>query len=68
MSENSNMEAGHMFNMVKEKYGDRLNDEELEEVRKGVDRMAEMAQQIRGQKLENGDEPFSIFVPYRKEG
>ena len=67
MSEKNN-ESEVLFSMVQERYGDRLNSEELEEVRKGVESIVEAAEALRAVKLENGDEPFSNFTPYRKEG
>ena len=67
MSDNgSKREAELMFDVVRERYGDRLDDEQLEEVRKGVEDIFEAAQTLREIKLENGDEPFSMFVPFRK--
>ena len=67
MSDNSSQrEAELMFNVVRERYGDRLDDEQLEEVRKGVEGIFEAAESLREIKLENADEPFSLFVPYRK--
>ncbi|MCH8062817.1 MAG: hypothetical protein IH861_09965 [Chloroflexi bacterium] len=59
-------EAELMFNVVRERYGDRLDDEQLEEVKKGVEGIFEAAESLRKIKLENSDEPFSLFVPYRK--
>lgn len=52
--------------MVRNRYGDRLSAEELEEVRKGVKIIAEAAEALRSVKLGNGSEPFSIFKPYKK--
>ncbi len=66
MSE-SNPESEVLFGMVRGRYGDRLNDDELEEVRKGVDALVEAAESLRAVKLENGDEPFSVFTPHRGE-
>ncbi len=63
----SKPESEILFGIVRERYGDRLNDDELEEVRKGVDALAEAAESLREVKLENGDEPFSVFTPYRGE-
>ncbi|MCW3979399.1 MAG: hypothetical protein NWF12_06575 [Candidatus Bathyarchaeota archaeon] len=60
-------EAEHLFEMVKERYGHHLRPEELEEVKKGVERMAEAAEAVRRVKLGNWDEPFFVFKPYRKE-
>ena len=60
-----NKESEHLFNIVKERYGERLSEEELAEVRKGVDRIVEAAEKLREIRLENGDEPFFVFRPYR---
>ena len=68
MSDTNANETEMLFNIVRERYGDRLSAEELEEVRKGVEGFAEVTQALRAQKLENSDEPLSTFVPYRKEG
>ena len=65
--ETINKEVDERFNIVKRLYGDRLTPEELDEVRKGVEGIVEAAESLRAVKLENGDEPFSVFVPYRKE-
>lgn len=65
--ETTNKEVDERFNIVKRLYGDRLTSEELDEVRKGVEGIVEAAESLRAVKLENGDEPFSVFVPYRKE-
>ena len=52
--------------MVKKRYGERLSPEELEEVRKGVERITETAETLRSVKLENWDEPFFVFKPHRR--
>ena len=62
-----NSKAESLFEMVRGRYGDRLSAEELEEVRKGVEGIAKAAETLRSVKLKNGDEPFSIFKPYKKE-
>ena len=67
MSDTGTNEAGLLFDVVRARYGDRLSADELEEVRKYVERFTEMAETLRAQKLENGDEPFSTFIPYRKD-
>ncbi len=66
MVDESPKEAEFLFQMVKERYGDRLSAEELEEVRKGVEGIAEAAEALRSVKLGNDTEPFSIFKPYHK--
>ena len=61
-----NDESEILFKMVKKRYGERLSPEELEEVRKGVERITETAEALRSVKLENWDEPFFVFMPYRR--
>lgn len=56
-----------LFEFIRDLYGDRLTDEELEEVRNGVEHIAETAAALRSIKLENSVEPFSVFKPHRKE-
>ncbi len=56
-----------LFNLVRDLYGDRLDPEELEEVRKGVEGIVKTAETLRSVKLENSDEPFLLFIPYRKD-
>ncbi len=63
-----NDESEILFKIVQNRYGERLSPEELEEVRKGVERITETAEALRSVKLENWDEPFFIFKPYRREG
>lgn len=60
-----NNESGYLFSIIKERYGDRLSEDELAEVKKGVDRIVEAAEKLREVRLENGDEPFFVFRPYR---
>ncbi len=67
MVDESPKEAEFLFQMVRDRYGDRLSAGELEEVRKGVKGIAEAAEALRSVKLGNGTEPFSIFKPYKKE-
>ena len=61
------VESEYLFGLVKELYGGRLDPEELEEVRKGVERIVGTSEELRAVKLGNWDEPFSVFRPYRKE-
>jgi len=67
MNEKSPKESDFLFEMVKDRYGDRLTADELEEVRKGVEGIVEATRALRSVKLGNGTEPFSIFKPYKKE-
>jgi predicted nucleotidyltransferase len=54
-----------LFELVRERYGGRLSADELEEVRKAVDVIAENAEALRRVGLENWDEPSSVFRPFR---
>ena len=55
-----------LFGIVKAKYGDRLTDEQLKEVRSGVDGVEELAVELRKVRLTNAVEPFANFQPYRR--
>jgi len=61
-------EAETLFSLVKEKYGDKIAPEELEEVKKAVERIVETSMELRKVELGNWDEPFSVFKPYRRDG
>ena len=61
-------EVEERFNTVKRLYGDRLDDKQLEGVRTGVETIVRASQAVNAVRLKNGDEPFSVFVPYREEG
>ena len=60
-------EAETLFSLVKEKYGDKITEEELEEVKKAVERIVETSMELRKVELGNWDEPFSVFKPYRRD-
>ena len=57
-----------LFDLLKKRYGERLSPEELEEVKNGVENIQQAADKLRAVKLENSDEPFALFVPYRERG
>ena len=65
--EKTSNEAEYLFNLVKSQYGDRLNEAELEEVKKSVERIVETSEKLREVKLGNWDEPFSVFIPFLEE-
>ena len=70
MSETTRTESDSkfLFDMLKRRYDERLNPEELDEVKKGVETIQKAADKLRSVKLENSDEPFALFVPYRERG
>ena len=63
----SNTEKEHMFERIKVLYGDRLDEEQLAAVEASLDPMIAVLEQIRAVPLENSDEPYSVFKPYRKD-
>lgn len=70
MSASSKDATGHddLFNLVKSTYGDRLTAAELEEVKKGVERIIEMADALRLVQLDYRNEPLPLFKPFRAMG
>jgi len=60
------MEAETLFRLVKEKYGDKIKEDELEEVKKAVEKIVETSMELRKVELGNWDEPFTVFKPYRR--
>jgi hypothetical protein len=60
-------EVERLFTLVRDRYGDRLTPAQLDDVRKGVEGVVLAARALRAVKLENADEPFPPFVPYRAE-
>jgi len=63
----SKTEKEHMFERIKTLYGDRLNEEQLAAVEASLDPVVAVLEQIRAILLENSDEPYSVFKPYRKD-
>jgi hypothetical protein len=55
------------LNLVKDNFEDRLTDDAFGDVKKGVEGISSAADALRAVKLENGDEPFTRFVPYKEE-
>jgi Asp-tRNA(Asn)/Glu-tRNA(Gln) amidotransferase C subunit len=60
-------EKDHMYRRVKELYGDKLTEEQLEAIEASLDPMIKVLEQLRSVPLENSDEPYSVFKPYRKD-
>ena len=54
-----------LFELVRLRYGDRLDEDQLAEVRAGVQAAAKASDELRSVSLENGDEPFFVFQPFR---
>ena len=60
-------EVDALVELLKGRYGDRLTDEQLSELRKAVEAASERAAQMRSVPLGNGDEPAFVFTPFRGE-
>jgi hypothetical protein len=59
-------EVEGLFALVRDRYGDRLTHAQLDDVKKGVEGTVRLARALRAVKLQNADEPFPPFVPYRR--
>ena len=53
--------------IVRERYGDRLTPEQEAGVREGIEGIVLAARALRAVRLQNSDELFPPFVPYRAE-
>ncbi len=60
-------EKEYMFRRIKQLYGDRLSEEQLDAVKKKLDPVLSALEDIRRIPLENGDEPMIVFKPYRED-
>ena len=63
----SGEETRILLELVKKRYGDRLTEEQIEAVEKQVKNNLETAEKLRSVELENADEPYNVFKPYRRE-
>jgi hypothetical protein len=57
----------HLFALVRERYGARLTEAELGEVRKGVEAIAHAGRALRAVRLDGSDEPMQPFSPFRAD-
>jgi hypothetical protein len=60
-------EVDVLLELVRRRYGQRLDPEQLEGVRKGIQGIVEGARALRAVRLGNTDEPFQPFRPFRAE-
>jgi hypothetical protein len=63
----SNKEAEILFKLIETRYSDKLDNKELEEIKKAVLRIVETSKELRSEVLENWDEPFIVFIPFRED-
>ena len=60
-------EVDARFQIVKERYGSLMDPNDFGAVRRRVEGIVKAAEELRAVKLENGDEPFSVFAPFAGE-
>ena len=63
-SQETNDRAGQMMAVLRQRYGDRLDEQELEEVGEASKAIVQASDDMRAVRLEHGDSPFSV-PPYR---
>lgn len=66
MSEQSSVDdkAEQMMAVIRQRYGDRLDEQELEEVGEAAKAIVQASEDMRTVELGHGDSPFSV-PPYR---
>ena len=67
MAETPDPETDTLFEIVRQRYGSRLNGEQLDDLRKTVRGQVDMARALRAVRLTNGDEPFQRFAAFRSD-
>jgi hypothetical protein len=67
MSDANDPEAVALFALVRARYGDRLTDAELAELRDHVASQVARARPLRALRLKNSDEPAQPFAPFRSD-
>ena len=60
-------EAEILFNLIKNKYQQRLDDEQLEKVKEKISEIIGASEKLRAIALKNSDEPKFIFTPQTEE-
>jgi hypothetical protein len=65
MSSKREVEVENLFQIIKDRYGQRLTREELDEVKRALETNFDTALSMRVIELKNSDEPFTIFKPIR---
>jgi hypothetical protein len=60
-------EAEILFNLIKNKYQQRLDDKQLEKVKEKISEIVGASEKLRAIALKNSDEPKFIFTPQTEE-
>ena len=53
--------------LVRQRYGDRLGPEQLDDLRRAVEAIVEQIAALRTVRLTNADEPLPCFQPFRAD-
>jgi len=67
MPERAEAEAEALFALVRARYGERLTEAQLAELRGIVASTVERARALRAIRLKNSDEPAQPFAPFRAD-
>ena len=65
-TQDTNDRAEQMMAILRQRYGDRLSEDELEEVSEAAKAIAQASEDMRAVELGHGDSPFSV-PPYRDD-
>ena len=68
LSPDAQAEVEMKVNAIFRKYGSRLSDEQKADIRRIMAETQDGLEKMRAFALENGDQPATVFRPYRKEG
>ncbi|MCX6642832.1 MAG: hypothetical protein NTV15_05530 [Candidatus Bathyarchaeota archaeon] len=60
-------EVDRLAGLILDRFGDRLTEQQRVEVKKSVETIVDNAVKMREIRLENSDEPFTVFIPFRDE-
>jgi hypothetical protein len=60
-------EVDALLALVRQRYGARLTAAELDGVRQGIEGIVRMVGALRAVRLQNADEPYPPFAPFRPE-
>ena len=63
----SDRDTSILMELVKERYGERLTEEQLEHVSKSLKSVIDAGKALSETPLENSDEPYNVFRPYRRK-
>ena len=65
-TQDTNDRAEQVMAVLRQRYGDRLDEQELEEVGEAAKAIVKASDDLRAVELGHGDSPFSL-PPYRKD-